>query len=144
MAALDMADLVARTWWHGSSKPLGEVDWNHPQQGGLHLGSEEQALHRGRHLTAFRLLPGAHLVRTRDAAGGWVAKARRYRAKAEGLVYLNRHEGLSWEDIPAGWDDLDHVPDSFFAARVPRAGLSLLIIRPHAVQRLDHKEHAHG
>jgi hypothetical protein len=141
---IDIDALTARTWWHGSRRPLGEVDWNHPRQGGLHLGSAEQARHRGPHLTPFRLLPGAHLVRTRDAAGGWVAKAQRHRATAEGLVYLNRHEGLSFEDIPSDWDDLDRIPDALFAKRVPRAGLSLLIIRPHAVQRLAHKEIAHG
>jgi len=137
---------VQKGVWHGSPKPLGEVDWNHPQQGGLHLGSFAQAQDRGLYTTAFRLLPGARLVRTRDEGGRWLVKARRHRARAEGLLYLNRHEGLSHEDIPAewSWDAIGRVPDRLFAKRVPQAGLSLLIIRPHAVQRLAIKEPSHG
>lgn len=141
---IDMEALLNQTWWHGSATPLGDIDWAHPVQGGLHLGTLEQARHRGRHLAAFRLIPGAHLVRTRDEAGGWAAKAKRHRAKAEGLVYLNRHEGLSFADSTRGWDGLDEVPDSVFLRRVPNAQLSLLIIRPHAVRRVPTEETVHG
>lgn len=133
-----LRDLQARTWWHGGRARLEAIDWKHPLQGGLHLGTLAQAQDRGKVLTAFRLYPGQRLRRVVDRADGWVAKARDARSRGfDALLYLNRHEGL-----PPREDLMDHLayrdmPDSMFARREPHAAFSLLVLRTGVVRALD-------
>lgn len=124
---VDMAALHDQIWWHGGQAPLerDHIDWAHPLHGGLHLGSREQAAHRGRVLTPFRLYAGNRFRRAHDRGGDWVRRAKAARrAGFDALLYLNRYEGLG--PLDAG---LDTLRDAAFARHVPNASFSLLVLR---------------
>lgn len=135
---MDLPEPSERIWWHGGRAPLDSIDWYHPVNGGLHVGTLDQARHRGRVLTAFRVRPGSTFLRTKDEHGGWAKKAQRWKRSAEGVIYLNRTEGI--HDLSIDWGRVDTLSDAAFAKAVPEATFSLCVWRPHALVRLSTEE----
>lgn len=135
---MDLPDPTQQIWWHGGRAPLDAIDWHHPVNGGLHLGTLAQARHRGRFLSAFRVRPGSTFLRTRDEHDGWAKKARRWKRSAEGAIYLNRTEGI--QDLSIDWGRVDRLSDEAFAKAVPEAAFSLCVWRPHALVGLSTEE----
>ena len=133
----ELARYNAQIWWHGGSAKLETINWAHPVHGGLHLGTREQAQMRGKILTAFTLYAGNRFRRLRDTGGGWAGRAARARQQGyDAIIYTNRHEGLSWEDV-SHLDDPDRLSCTAFVRAVPRACDSLIILRPGVVRRIN-------
>lgn len=138
MSRPSLATLQAHTWWHGGTDRLTTIDYRHPKQGGLHLGTLHQAIHRGPVLSAFRLYAGARLRVSRDRGGSWVTRARDARSRGfDALLYLNRWEGLHSLPTLGDWDAVDALSDTAFLRLMPEASYSLLVLRPGVVRLLD-------
>ena len=125
-------------WWHGSRAPLTDIDWRHRTNGGLHLGTQAQALVRGAQLKGFFVAPHARLRRSKDTGKNWGARAADARARGfDALIYLNRYEGIAAFHSSG---NLDTMPDSAFARLHPDARDSLLILNPDILVPLTLEE----
>lgn len=101
----------------------------------IHLGTEQQATMRARGKVVAFAVTATLFKRTRDAVGDWgrqIAAARRQ--GYEGLVYLNRYEGIPLARVLAlaeqgyAGDRLDALPDRQFRRLVPEAADSYLLL----------------
>lgn len=131
--------------WHATH---AEFDAFRPQRGkdsGFHFGTEAQARMRGgRQARLIRVhLSARRLKRVRDT-GSWSAEriARIRREGWDGVVYLNRYEGLSTERIEALHASgtlarLDRMSDREFRRAVPEARDSYVVFEPWQVKAVD-------
>jgi len=128
--------------WHGSSRPLEKFRGD-ALSGIVHLGSLEQAAMRSGgmhlHLVEVRL---DKVKRVRDSGSyrtSAIGKARR--AGYDGLVYLNRYEGIPAAHLEAALReksslDLDRMCDAGFRKLFPEAKDSYISFDPHSCRIL--------
>ena len=118
------------TLYHGTS-PSFTLKPHEP----IHLGTQQQATMRGRGKVVAFTVTATLFKRTRDAVGDWgrpIAAARRQ--GYEGLVYLNRYEGIPLARVLAlaeqgyAGERLDALPDHRFKRLVPEAADSYLLL----------------
>lgn len=139
---LDMA-MLGITGWHGSRKPIDAFDFSKSVDGGIHFGTRPQAEMRG--------AKGGSLIeadvdiknpmRSRDTGGNWKDKIRNAKSKGhDGIVYLNRYEGMSLEDIQRAQEagiDLDRLTDAQFRKFFPNAKDSFIAFTPEQIKILQ-------
>lgn len=89
-------------------------------------------------MTAFRLYAGCRMRLSRDRGDGWAARARDARSHGfDAILYLNRWEGLGPLDGFDDWAQADALSDRRFAALMPDASYSLIVLRQGVVRMLD-------
>lgn len=123
--------------WHGSDMKLERFEGD-ALKGHVHLGSFAQARMRsaGRHIHLVDM-PSGNLLRVRDTGSEslrHIAKARKH--GYDGLVYLNRYEGIAVEEVNRFHDahpnsDPDRLSDAAFRRHFPSARDSYISIDPH-------------
>lgn len=109
--------------------------------GGLHFGTLGQASMRAGNNSRLILayLQASRLRRCKDTGGNWKALiASAKRAGMDGIVYLNRYEGVTTEIIErlqASGDlqRLDSMTDAQFRKAVPEAEDSYIVFSAHQV-----------
>lgn len=127
-----------RTWWHGSTVQIDDFG---AQIGGkgVHFGSREQAAMRNRAFLHEVEIDLKVVGRARDRQD-WRSVARRSRAAGkDGVLYLNRFEGLRTERLEellarGLGNRLDAMTDREFRRLVPEAEDSVLVVNPEAVR----------
>ncbi len=120
--------------YHGTRAAFDSLDLAMTVDGGLHVGSEEQA--RMRAGTSGRLLAVSleafNTRRSRDTGGNWKAKVQQARAAGfQAIVYLNRYEGIPLERFQAlaqAGIDPDRLSDAQFRKQVPEAKDSWIVL----------------
>jgi len=144
--------------WFGDSKVVDEkgrplrvyhatgADINEFQpgvDGGIHFGTAEQANMRSpaRGNVVPVYLRAEKLKRTKDSEGNWKKTiARAKREGNEGIVYLNRYEGIPREEFQAAFDkgitqeQMDSMPDSRFRKMFPSARDSYIVFEPTQIK----------
>lgn len=126
------------TVYHGTNKDFAEFSGDR----GFHFGTKEQAAMRT-YGKSQRLI-AAHLriekpLRVRD--NGSIGKAEIQRAKrnkSDGLVYLNRYEGISPEAFDrarAKVADIDKLTDTQFKKLIPEAHDSYMALSPSQIRQ---------
>lgn len=142
-----MADSDIWRRWHGSSGRIEKFKGN-ALTGTIHLGTLEQAAMRsgGKHLHLVEIrLPNLKRVRDKGHDDPKIISAAR-RAGYDGLVYLNRYEGISAEKLDEVRAmhprlDLDRIPDSKFRQLFyPEACDSFLAFDPHHCKLISYFE----
>lgn len=114
------------------------------QKQGLHLGSQSQAIARARgHLVTCEVTSELKVVRRKDCGGGWERYVSRLKSKGiDGIIYLNRHEGVPLQRIvllrAKGITPqmLFTMSDIDFRKHVPEAHDSLLVFRPQEAVKI--------
>lgn len=120
-----------RTFWHGSDLPRKRLTAGY--DGGVHVGTRAQAeMRNSAFLHKVRFLgDSGRLKRSKDRGLDWRGRiaAARY-AGLDGVVYLNRYEGMSNAAIVALAEhpDPDRLSDAAFRKLVPDAEDSLIIL----------------
>ncbi|PKM46894.1 MAG: hypothetical protein CVV05_00320 [Gammaproteobacteria bacterium HGW-Gammaproteobacteria-1] len=115
--------------YHGGAEAVLEFDSKKTIDGGFHFGTYEQAVMRASGLRV-KVLTEAELEfhklqRSRDTGGHWkatIANARR--RGCDGIVYLNRYEGIGIESILRAQQrgvDPDRLSDAEFRRWFPEA-----------------------
>jgi hypothetical protein len=157
---LKQTDTLAFRKWFGDSKVVGEsgeplvlyhatksdiemFDDSKSADGGFHFGALDQASMRvsgqGKNLMPV-YLSANKLQRSKDMGAKWGAKIRSAKAAGyQGIVYLNRFEGLSTEVICRLSDEgllekLDAMSDAEFRKAVPQAQDSYIVFRPEQIK----------
>jgi hypothetical protein len=134
--------MSVRYLWHGSDTARsrfggpGEPDT-------LHLGTLEQASMRsgGKYLHLVEVPDGKHR-RIRDKGSDNVRTIKRARKSGlDYLVYLNRYEGLSGQELSAALEkyphtDFDAISDRDFRKIFPNQHDSLIVLDPSSVKVL--------
>ncbi len=115
------------------------------RDGGIHLGTREQALMRagGRSARLFEVtIRPRKIRRSRDTGGNWASIIRSARsAGCDAVVYLNRYEGIPLEAIErakaAGAEDLDRLSDGRFRKILPESCDSWIVFSPEDIQTIE-------
>jgi hypothetical protein len=114
--------------YHGTAADFDRFDPSETIDGGLHFGTLEQARIRvaGQGKQLLRVsINVLNPQRSRDTGSGWKNKIRSAKGMGyDGIVYLNRYEGISQETIArADRDgvDLDRLSDKEFRKYAPEA-----------------------
>jgi len=140
------ADGAPIEFYHGTTGAFEYFDPSKTTDGGLHFGTKEQA--RMRVVGSDARLIVAHLrvsnpMRSKDLGGNWKAKIRQAKAAGkDGIVYLNRYEGMSSELIDrlqqnGLLDNLDGMSDAQFRKVVPEAQDSYIVFRADQVVHVN-------
>lgn len=120
---------------HRTNTAFDDLDPTKTIDGGLHFGTLEQATMRAgknsRLILAYLRAP--NLRRSKDRGGDWksiIGSAKR--AGMDGIVYLNRYEGMTTEIIERLRDSgdlqrLDGMSDAQFKKLVPEAMESYIV-----------------
>lgn len=123
-------------FWHGSELPRKKLTAGY--DGGVHLGTREQAEMRNSaflHRVSF-LGDMTRVRRSKDEGLDWRSKIRSARtAGFDGIVYLNRYEGMSDDGIRAlaAHPDPDRMSDKEFRRLVPDAADSFISLDESSV-----------
>jgi len=131
---------------HRTQEQFDFLDPAKTVDGGLHFGTLEQATMRaGKQSRLIRAyLLASRLRRCKDTGGNWKALiASAKRAGMDGIVYLNRYEGITTEVIArlsasGELQRLDAMTDAQFRKAVPEAVDSFIVFT--AEQVLVHDE----
>lgn len=129
--------------FHGATVDFVQFDPASSKDGGLHFGAAEQASMRisgaGK-----RLIPVYLRVenprRSKDTGGSWHAKIASAKAAGhDGIVYLNRYEGLPLERVAelekrGLMARLDQISDAEFRRLVPEARDSWIVFSPTQIK----------
>lgn len=114
--------------YHGTKQQFDKFDCDKTVDGALHFGSVGQASMRaaGRNKRVIEVvLDIRNPKRCRDSGGQWKSKVlAARRAGFDGIVYLNRHEGIGIDTIMRAEVekiDLDQLSDAAFRLFVPEA-----------------------
>lgn len=126
---------------HGGRWPIVAFDRSESVDGGFHFGDQEQA--------RMRTSPNGTLTlgwldirkprRSKDAGGQWRSKIAAAKADGyDGIVYLNRYEGIPGGRIEAlakagMLEKLDTMPDARFKQYVPEARDSYIAFAPEQI-----------
>ena len=133
--------VVQEPVFHGSSVKVDQLSPG--KDGGIHFGSKPQAEMRNS-----KEVYSAHLdikkpKRYRDTGGDWKSKiAAAKKAGYDGIVYLNRYEGIDQEKyfklLGEGWtgEKLDSLSDAEFKKLLPGMGDSYIVFSPEQVKPL--------
>lgn len=120
--------------YHGTRLAFEQFDPNATRDGGLHFGTLSQAGARGagkgkRIVQAYLNIKAPK--RLRDDGDGWATKIKAAkRSKHDGIVYLNRHEGIELATIVRAEElgiDLDKLSDVKFKLFAPEAHDSWIV-----------------
>lgn len=126
---------MSRTFWHGAPRPFAKLAPG--RDGGIHMGTLEQAAMRNPAFLHEIRLDTGRVRRSKDAGGEWAGKIRAARgARFTSLVYLNRFEGIAAGDLDASVRLAD-APDGEFRRGVPSARDSVIALYeedPHVVR----------
>jgi hypothetical protein len=101
-------------FWHGSKTLSLTLDPAKTLDGGLHLGSLEQASMRNHQVLYEVATKDLKTRRCKDEGGNWKNRIREAKSRGfEAIFYLNRYEGVSAARIEAlsasgDLDKLDH------------------------------------
>jgi len=142
----------ATVWYHATQADVAPemLDPAATRDGGLHFGTQAQAeMRTGRR----RLLVTATLrierpLRVRDTGGQWLAAiTRAKRSGHDGIVYLNRYEGMTTaviERLAASGDlaRLDGLSDQAFRRLVPEAQDSVIVFSKDQIHILEAEREA--
>lgn len=132
--------------WHGSSSRIERFEGD-ALTGTIHLGTLAQAAMRsgGKHLHLVEIsMP--RLKRVQDHGHDRADQIRKARAAGyDGLVYLNRYEGIEVSSIEAALAknpgiNLDRISDAAFRKLFPEASDSYLSFDPHHCKFLGYFE----
>lgn len=134
--------------WHGSDHQIEKFEGD-ALQGHVHLGSFDQAMMRSgsRHLHLVSA-PSGNLMRIRDKGSDNLASIARARRQGhDGLIYLNRYEGIPYAEVEAFLQrfpkrDPDKISDAEFRKYFPSAQDSMISIDPHDCKVLAYIEDA--
>ena len=113
--------------YHGSKSQIDRFDASKTIDGGLHFGSKSQASMRSSKILHPAYLYAKNLRRSKDTGSNWKAKIASAKAAGyDGIVYLNRYEGVSKETVfrlhSQGLSEkLDRMSDAEFRRAVPEA-----------------------
>lgn len=130
--------------YHGTRATFDVFEAGHGD--GFHFGTIEQARMRslgrnGRIIAAE--ISVCHPLRMREAIT-WRDAIRSARRRGyDSIVYLNRYEGTSFEQLDAllarGWtgERLDALPDREFARLMPQARDSWIVFDPQQIRIID-------
>lgn len=128
--------------WHGSTAEVERFDPAATRDRGCHFGTHEQAVMRNPAVLHFVEIETHRVRRCRDRGdfGSVIRSARR--AGYDGLVYLNRYEGMTTERIAALSEagklaDLDDLSDAEFRRLMPEAQDSFIALDPDRIRILD-------
>lgn len=136
------------TLYHATTAQITTLDPAQTTDGGLHFGSYAQATMRtsGSSRTIYEAqLSIEKPRRCKDLGGGWDKKIRSAKSAGfDGIVYLNRYEGLTTEVIDrlqehGVLDKLDSLSDAEFKKFVPEAHDSFIVFNAHQVRVLNHE-----
>lgn len=127
--------------YHGSNADISEFDADSTVDGGFHFGTAQQAGMRvsgaGKNLMPVYLAIN-NPRRSKDMGGKWKSKiASAKSAGHDGIVYLNRYEGVSLETIQRAENEgvnLDRLTDEQFRRYVPEARDSYIVFRPEQIK----------
>lgn len=136
--------------FHATSADFQTFD---PAIGGaqFHVGTASQATMRAAGTAHPTLLMvsvyATHLIRKKDSGGNWKRPSAREADAADGVVYLNRYEGVPINRLDAlSGESVQTMSDAEFLRRVPEARDSYGIFQPHnckIVERIDWKSDRH-
>jgi hypothetical protein len=127
--------------YHSGKEKIERFDAAKTVGGGFHFGTYEQAKMRGgkRGETFVARLAISNPRRSKDMGGNWKAKITSAKAGGhDGIVYLNRYEGVTAERIKAlsesgQLNKLDQLSDAEFRRVVPEARDSYIAFRPEQI-----------
>lgn len=129
--------------YHGTKGDIEAFDKTKTADGGFHFGTAAQANMRvsgeGKNLIPV-YLSANNLQRSKDMGGNWKAKIKAAKsAGKEGVVYLNRYEGMTSEVIARLADEglldkLDRMSDADFRRAVPEAEDSYIVFEPDQIK----------
>ncbi len=127
--------------YHGSSVPIDSLKPG--QDGGIHLGTKSQAEMRNSKYVYEVEIDAKKLKREQDTGGNWKEKiVRAKKAGYEGIIYLNRYEGINREPyfklLDAGWtgEKLDALSDKEFKKLLPDMQDSCIVFSSDKVKIL--------
>lgn len=126
---------------HRTNDLFDALDPSKTTDGGLHFGTLEQATMRAGNNSRLILayLQASRLRRCKDTGGNWKALiASAKRAGMDGIVYLNRYEGVTTEIIErlqatGELQRLDSMTDAQFRKAVPESEDSYIVFSAHQV-----------
>lgn len=125
--------------YHGTKIDFDQFDPAKTVDGGFHFGTIEQARMRasgGEKILVGAYISAENLQRSKDTGGNWQAKIKAAKsAGKDGIVYLNRYEGLSASVVnelssKGLLDKLDSMSDAQFRRAVPTATDSYIVFDP--------------
>ena len=120
--------------YHSTKQQVDRLDVSKTIDGGLHFGTAPQAEMRNskKDRTIFEVVVNVRKPRrSRDSGGGWLSKIRSAKkAGFDGIVYLNRFEGIAVSTIVKAAEsgvDLDALSDADFRRFAPEAQDSWIV-----------------
>lgn len=129
--------------YHSSPVAITEFDASKTRDGGFHFGTEHQARSRavfneGENLHAV-VISAKRLLRAQDNGGFWGSVIARAKHQGyEGIVYLNRYEGVSKDSMAMargkGKGDERNLSDARFRSVAPEAEDSYIVFDPAQIQ----------
>ncbi len=130
--------------YHGTNSQFDTFDSKATVDGGIHFGTKEQATMRtkaeGRRLIGAELAT-ENLRRSRDMGGNWKSKIASAKAAGhDGIVYLNRYEGISTETVLRAQREgvnLDKLTDAQFRKFAPEAQDSYIVFDPKQIKQIQ-------
>lgn len=131
--------------YHATSSTFDRFEPQKKLDAGFHFGTREQAAMRARRDAVILevYLSAARLKRVKDN-GQWTKNQIKaaQRAGYDGIVYLNRYEGIPTERIDALFQTgdlckLDQLSDRDFAHLVPEAQDSFIVFEANQVKAVD-------
>lgn len=126
--------------YHGSREDFTVFDPEKTVDGGFHFGTEAQAKMRNSKNRMAVYLDIRQPKRVKDTGGDWKKKiAAAKRAGYDGIVYLNRFEGMTTERIKELSESgmlsrLDGLSDREFRRLVPEAEDSFIAFYPEQIK----------
>jgi len=139
-----LASMYREIGYHGTTHDFDAFDLDMSEDGGLHIGTREQALKRNGDILLKIEFSIERPCRAKDDGGSWRAKIKAAKArKCDGIVYLNRHEGIPYDRLHSLTDSgmylhhIDLLPDAKFKKLLPEAEDSYLLFSTKHVKILE-------
>lgn len=133
------------TAWHSTPHDFDKFEDGHASAGsyGFHFGTLSQALTRNSQGYLLRCRLFVTDMKRKKDTGNWTQKDLKNisRTLFDGVVYLNRYEGIPKETLDSLQDiDLDRLSDTEFKRLVPMASDSWLLFKAHNIKVLKRIE----
>lgn len=131
--------------FHGTGVDFEKFDSARTIDGAFHFGTAEQAIMR-RSGKGKRIIEAAVNIRkprrSKDSGGQWASRIKSAKSAGfDGIVYLNRYEGISSETVDLAIErglDLDSLTDKEFKKFAPEARDSWIAFEVSQIKILDH------
>lgn len=130
----------SKTYYHGSKTLFDRFDPKQTVDGGLHVGSYEQAeVRAGPSGVVMKLIISASKIRkSRDTGGNWKVKIESAKSAGfDAIEYVNRHEGVKTETLMRAIEKgikPDELSDREFLEHFPECTPSLILFYPDQVK----------